>query len=63
MADFEMIAKTFQGLENVLAEELTGLGADNIQTGHRMVSFTGNQEMLYRANFALRTAIRVLKPI
>ena len=63
MADFEMIAKTFQGLESVLAQELTELGADNVQMGHRMVSFTGNQEMLYRANFCLRTAIRILKPI
>ena len=63
MADFEMIAKTFQGLENVLAQELTELGADNVQAGHRMVSFTGNQEMLYRANFSLRTALRILKPI
>ena len=63
MADFEMIAKTFQGLENVLAQELTELGADNVKIGHRMVSFSGNQEMLYRANFSLRTAIRILKPI
>ncbi len=60
---FEMIAKTFQGLENVLAEELTALGANNIQVGRRMVSFTGDQEMLYKSNFCLRTAIRVLKPI
>ena len=60
---FEMIAKTFQGLENVLAEELTQLGADNIQVGRRMVSYTGDLEMLYRSNFQLRTAIRVLKPI
>ncbi len=58
-----MIAKTFQGLENVLAEELTNLGANDIQIGRRMVSFTGDLEMLYRANFQLRTAIRVLKPI
>ena len=58
-----MIAKTFQGLEEVLAEELTALGADNIEIGRRMVSFTGNKELLYRANFNLRTAIRVLKPI
>ena len=63
MADFEMIAKTFQGLESVLAQELTELGADNVQMGHRMVSFTGDKEMLYRANFNLRTAIRILKPI
>lgn len=61
--EFELIAKTFQGLENVLAKELTDLGANNIQTGRRMVSFTGNKELMYRANFALRTAIRILKPI
>ena len=61
--EFELIAKTFQGLENVLAKELTALGANNIQIGHRMVSFTGDKEMMYRANFALRTAIRILKPI
>lgn len=28
-----------------------------------MVSFTGNKELLYRANFQLRTAIRILMPI
>ena len=61
--EFEMIAKTFQGLENVLAEELTQLGANNIQVGRRMVSYTGDRELLYRSNFCLRTAIRVLKPI
>ena len=54
--EFELIAKTFQGLENVLAKELTDLGANNIQTGRRMVSFTGDKELMYRANFALRTA-------
>lgn len=58
-----MIAKTFQGLEEVLAKELTTLGANNIEIGRRMVSFTGDKEMLYRANFNLRTAIRILKPI
>ena len=61
--EFEMIAKTFQGLEEVLAKELTDLGADNIQIGRRMVSFTGDKEMMYRANFQLRTAIKILKPI
>lgn len=63
MKTFELIAKTFQGLEEVLAKELTELGADNIQIGHRMVTFTGDKAMMYRANFHLRTAIRILKPI
>ncbi len=63
MEEFKLIAKTFQGLEEVLAKELTGLGAKDIVPGRRMVSFTGNQELMYRANFSLRTAIRILKPI
>ncbi len=61
--NFELIAKTFMGLEPVLAKELTQLGANDIQIGRRMVSFTGNKELMYRANFQLHTAIRILKPI
>lgn len=61
--EFELIAKTFMGLEQVLAQELTQLGANNIQIGRRMVSFTGDKELMYRANFQLHTAIRILKPI
>ena len=61
--NYELIAKTFMGLEPVLAKELTQLGAENVQIGRRMVSFTGNKEMMYRANFQLHTAIRILKPI
>ena len=63
MEEFEMIAKTFEGLEEVLAKELTQLGANEIEIGRRMVAFKGNKELMYRANFALRTAIRILKPI
>ena len=61
--EFELIAKTFQGLEEVLAKELTELGASNIEIGRRMVAFMGDKEMMYKANFCLRTAIRILKPI
>ncbi len=61
--EFEMIAKTFMGLEDILAQELTELGANNVEKGRRMVAFTGDKELMYRANFALRTAIRILKPI
>ena len=63
MNEFELIAKTFMGLEPVLAKELTQMGANNVQIGRRMVSFTGDKEMMYRANFQLHTAIRILKPI
>ncbi len=61
--NFELIAKTFMGLEPVLAKELTQLGANDVQIGRRMVSFTGDLELMYRANFQLHTAIRVLKPL
>ena len=61
--EFELVAKTFQGLEEILAKELTELGASDIEIGNRMVSFTGDKAMLYKANFCLRTAIRILKPI
>ncbi len=63
MAEFEMIAKTFQGLEEVLAKELIALGANNVEIGRRMVSFTGDKAMMYKANFHLRSAVRILKPI
>ena len=46
-----------------MAVELESLGAKDISKGLRMVSFTGDKEMMYRANFCLRTALRVLKPI
>ena len=61
--NFEMVAKTFQGLEEVLADELRGLGANNVTVGKRMVSFEGNLEMMYKANMCCRTALRILKPI
>ena len=61
--DFQMVAKTFFGLEDVLAKELLILGARNIKTGVRNVSFYGDKGFLYKSNLALRTAIRILKPI
>ena len=53
--DFELIAKTFQGLEDVLAKELTELGADNIEIGRRMVSFSGDKKMMYESLVKLET--------
>lgn len=63
MTTFKMIAKTFKGLEEVLAEELTNLGANDIEIGRRAVSFTGDKALLYKANLWLRTASRILMPI
>ncbi|MDD4246409.1 MAG: THUMP domain-containing protein [Dysgonamonadaceae bacterium] len=61
--NFQMVAKTMAELEDVLAEELIGLGANDVETGIRMVSFTGNNALLYKANLHCRTALRILKPI
>ena len=58
-----MTAKTVKGLEEVLAQELITLGANNVQIGRRAVSFTGDKALLYRANFCLRTALRILVQI
>lgn len=60
---FEMVAKTLYGLEEILAGELLALGANDLQIGRRMVSFSGDKELLYKANFHCRTALRILKPI
>lgn len=60
---FQMVAKTFQGLEDVLSDELIALGAENVEIGLRMVTFEGDLETMYRANLCCRTALRILKPI
>ncbi|MDE6237301.1 MAG: RNA methyltransferase [Muribaculaceae bacterium] len=60
---FEMVAKTFQGLEDVLRDELISLGAENVEMGRRMVSFEGDLAIMYKANLCCRTALRILKPI
>lgn len=60
---FEMVAKTLQGLEDVLAEELRDMGAENVEPGNRMVAFSGDLAMMYRSNLGCRTALRILKPI
>lgn len=59
----QLIAKTFHGLEQVLAAELQGLGAGQIEPLRRAVSFEGDLRLLYRANYELRTALRILMPI
>lgn len=58
-----MLAKTFKGLEEVLAKELIELGANDVQLERRAVSFRGDKALLYRANLCLRTASRILVPI
>lgn len=55
-----LVAKTYHGLEPVLAEELKQIGAKNIEEQKRAVTFEGDLATLYRANMYLRTAIRIL---
>ena len=61
--NFPMVAKTFYGLEEVLAEELRALGAMRVTPARRAVSFYGDTGFLYKANLCLRTALSVLVPI
>jgi len=63
MENFKMIAKTFFGFEEILAKELQMLGAQDVEMGVRMVSFKGDKGFMYKANLALRTALKILKPI
>lgn len=58
-----MIAKTFFGFEEILAQELRVLGAQEVEIGTRAVSFKGDKGFMYKANLSLRTAIKILKPI
>jgi putative N6-adenine-specific DNA methylase len=60
---FEIIAKTFYGLEEILAKEIKNMGGKDVIQHNRAVSFIGNRELLYKANYFSRTALRVLKPI
>ncbi len=58
-----MVAKTLYGFEELLAKELRDLGAINVKSGVRNVSFEGDTGFMYKANLCLRTAIKIIKPI
>ena len=57
------IAKTFPGLEEVLENELKGIGAENTEVLKRAVKFQGSKEILYKSNVCLRTALKILVPL
>ena len=61
--NFKMVAKTLFGFEELLAKELTQLGARDVKIGVRNVSFVGDKGFMYKSNLALRTATKILKPI
>ncbi|MEK9603847.1 MAG: THUMP domain-containing protein [Flavobacteriaceae bacterium] len=58
-----MLAKTFFGMEQLLADELRQLGATQVSEGNRLVRFCGDKGFMYKANLCLRTALKILKPI
>ncbi|MEL6989901.1 MAG: THUMP domain-containing protein, partial [Bacteroidota bacterium] len=45
------------------ADELKAIGAEQIELLNRAVKCNGDNELLYRSNLYLKTAIKVLKPI
>lgn len=59
----KIVCKTFQGLEQVLAEELQALNAKNIEILKRAVIVDFDLELLYRCNIELRTCLKVLVPV
>jgi len=59
----EMVAKTFPGLEEILAQEIRQIGGKKIEVLNRAVRFFGNKALLYKSNLYLRTALRILVPV
>jgi putative N6-adenine-specific DNA methylase len=61
--NFQMLAKTFFGMEQLLATELKKLGATEVFEGNRLIKFKGDKGFMYKANLCLRNALKILKPI
>jgi putative N6-adenine-specific DNA methylase len=56
----KFIAKTLEGLEEILADELAELGVQDIEIWKRAVAYTGDKMTLYKSNLLLRTCLKVL---
>lgn len=61
--EFEIVVKTFLGVEEVLAAELEELGGKEVKILKRAVSCVGDKRLVYKINLMARTALRVLIPI
>lgn len=59
----QIIAKTMEGLEGVLAEEIKALGGTQVELLRRAVRYEGEMDLVYASNYMLRTALRILVPI
>jgi putative N6-adenine-specific DNA methylase len=60
MTDLRIVVSTYAGLEQVLADEIRAQGGRDIEIHNRAVSCTGDKGFMYKANFSLRTALRVM---
>ncbi|SZD72631.1 Ribosomal RNA large subunit methyltransferase L [Candidatus Ornithobacterium hominis] len=58
-----MQAKTLYGFETILAKEVSELGGADVKIKNRLVEFYGDTGFMYKANYSLRTALRILKPL
>ncbi|MBK9735526.1 MAG: class I SAM-dependent RNA methyltransferase [Saprospiraceae bacterium] len=56
----KFIAKTLEGLEEILSYELNDIGAEDIVILKRAVAYSGNSLLLYKSNLLLRTCLKVL---
>jgi putative N6-adenine-specific DNA methylase len=61
--ELEFFATAAKGVEDVLADEIRGLGISGISLERGGVRFKGDMKDCYRANLWLRTAQRVLMPV
>ncbi len=61
--NYNLTVTTLFGLEEVLAAEIRGIGGRDVEVQNRAVNCTGDLGFIYKCNFLLRTAIKVLKPI
>ncbi|MFO7722084.1 MAG: THUMP domain-containing protein, partial [Bacteroidales bacterium] len=61
--NYTVLAKTLAGLEEVLADELVGLGVKDPVIGNRAVTFIADNPLLYKLNLWSRLALRFFRLI
>ena len=60
---FQILVRTYSGLEEVLFREIAALGGAEREKLNRAVSCKGDLGFVYKLNLALRAAVKVLVPI
>ncbi len=63
MTKYSLFATTPKAMEDILAKEISQIGAENVQAKLAGVSFTGNIELAYRVCLWSRIANRVFLPL